>query len=96
VGGRSLMMFRYWIEFDAEGDIKSLHKSKYECPVPCEEFIVKLIPIDRQHEELEEKIDELNKGSDEFLAAAKKATKEADKFKTEFQKTVRELRRIKI
>jgi hypothetical protein len=96
MGGRGIMLFRYWVEFDENGDIKAFHKSKYECPVPCEEFIVKLIPIDRQQEELEEKIDELNKGSDEFLAAAKKMTKDSDKFRTEFQKTIRELRRIKI
>jgi hypothetical protein len=90
------MVFRYWIEFDESGDIKACHKSKYDCPVPCEEFVVKLIPIDRDQEEFDKKMDELVKGSDEFLAATKKMTKDSDKFKTEFQKTIRELRRIKI
>ena len=90
------MVFRYWIEFDEGGDIKACHKSKYDCPTPCKEFIVKLISIDRDQEEFDKTMDALVKGSDEFLAAAKKITKDSDKFKTEFQKTIRELRRIKI
>jgi len=90
------MVFRYWIEFDDNGDIKACHRSKYECPVPCEEFIVKLTPINRNTEDLEQRLKELDKESDEFLAATKKMTKESDKFRSEFQKTIRELRRIKI
>jgi predicted transcriptional regulator len=96
VGGGGVMIFRYWIEFDENGDIKACHKSKYECPIECEEFVVKLIKVDREQEEFDKKMVELVKESDEFLVAAKKAAKNSDKFKTEFQKTMRELRRIKI
>jgi hypothetical protein len=90
------MVFKYWIEFDENGDIKACYKSKYECPVECQEFVVKLIPVDRDQEEFDKTMDKLVKGSDDFLNETKKAAKEAGKFKTEFQKTIRELRRIKI
>jgi hypothetical protein len=52
------MLFKYWIEFDEDGEIKELYKSKYECKVPCKEYIVKLIPIDRKNEELTKNAEE--------------------------------------
>lgn len=82
------MIFKYWVEFDEEGGIAELHKSKAGCK-GCKEYIVKLIPIDR-------KAEELNKKADEFVKSAEKASQSLKKFRTEFEKTTKDLRRIKI
>lgn len=55
-----MFVFKYWVEFDEEGEIKTLYKSKRDCKGVCEEFIVKLIPIDRE-DDLDLTIKELNK-----------------------------------
>lgn len=54
------MFFKYWVEFDENGDIIALHKDKRNCPM-CEEFIVKLIPITRSEYIMndDQKLDEL-------------------------------------
>lgn len=83
------MLFKYWIEFDEDGDIKSFHKSKYECEVPCKEYIVKLIPIDRKNEEL------VNQ-ADKATESAKRISKGIKKLDSEISKTLKDLRRIKI
>ena len=80
------MIFKYWVEFDDDGEIVELHKSKHD---ECKEYIVKLIPIDR-------KIEELNEKADEFVKSAEKASQSIKKFRTEFEKTTKDLRRIKI
>lgn len=83
------MLFKYWIEFDEDGDIKSFHKSKYECENPCKEYIVKLIPIDRKHEELA-------KEADKVAESAKRISRGFKKLDTEVHKAVKDLRRIRI
>lgn len=80
------MIFKYWVKFDEEGEIAELHKSKVK---GCKEYIVKLISIDR-------KTEELNKKADEFVKSAEKASQSLKKFRTEFEKTTKDLRRIKI
>ena len=83
------MLFKYWIEFDEDGEIKELYKSKYECKVPCKEYIVKLIPINRKNEEL-------TKGADEAAESAKRIVKGFKKLVTEVHKAIKDLRRLKI
>jgi hypothetical protein len=76
------LVFKYWVEFDENGDIKSLHKNKYDCESPCNEYLVKLIPIKRYVEEVkikEEISKELQKEADEFKLKAKKLTTEIEK-----------------
>lgn len=76
------MIFRYWVEFDDEGEIKSLHKSNKE---GRKEYIVKLIPIDR----IQESQEELEKSILESKYKFKK-------FSTELEKVAKDLRRIRI
>lgn len=83
------MLFKYWIEFDENGEIKTFYKSKYECKVPCKEYIVKLIPVNRKHEELVKNIDKAT-------ASAKQAAINFKKLDTEVNKAVKDLRRLKI
>lgn len=82
------MIFKYWIEFDEEGEIKAFHKSKYECKAPCKEYVVKLIPINRKNEEL-------TKSADEAAKSAKRVVKGIKKLDSEISKTLKDLRRIK-
>ena len=83
------MLFKYWISFDDEGNITGLYESKTDCDGPCKEYIVKLIPIDRKLEDIKEK-------SSDFAKSAEKASQSMKRFRTEFEKTTRDLRRIKI
>jgi len=83
------MLFKYWVEFDDDGEIKLLHKSKYECKTRCKEYIVKLIPIDRKNEELSKSVDKAN-------LSAKRVVKGIKKLDTEVYKAVKDLRRLKI
>jgi len=83
------MLFKYWIEFDEDGEIKTFYKSKYECEVPCEEYIVKLIPIDRKNEELA-------KEADKATESAKRVVSGIKKLDTEVHKAIKDLRRLKI
>jgi len=82
------MIFKYWIEFDDEGEITHLYR--YNPNIPgCEEYIIKLIPIDR-------KMEDLDKKANEFVKSVDKASKSIKKFETEFEKATKDLRRIKI
>jgi len=83
------MIFKYWVEFDKDGEIKSLHKSKDGCETFCKEYIVKLIPIDRKNEEL-------TKSANEAVKSAKRIVKGIKKLDTEIHKAVKDLRRLKI
>jgi hypothetical protein len=83
------MIFKYWVEFDSAGEIKAFYKSKSECESPCKEYVVKLIPIDRNTERL-------IKDMDQTAEAVEKAAKGFKKLDTEVNKTIRELRRFKI
>jgi len=44
------LVYKYWVEFDDDGEIKEVHRSKYDCKSCCNEYIVKLIPIKRSIE----------------------------------------------
>ncbi len=83
------MIFKYWVKFDEEGEIAGLYKSKSECKGLCKEYIVKLIPIDRRLEKLKDQTDELSESAEKMLSGMKK-------FRTELEKTAKDLRRIKI
>jgi hypothetical protein len=83
------MIFKYWIEFDEEGEIKAFYKSKYECKVPCKEYVVKLIPIDRKNEEL-------TKNAAKAAESAKRIVSGIKKLDTEVHKAIKDLRRLKI
>ncbi len=82
------MLFKYFIEFDSGGEIKNFYKSKMDCE-DCREYLVKLIPIDRKQENLNRKSDEIDKLVDKILKGNKK-------LETEFNKMIKDLRRIKI
>lgn len=86
------MIGRYWVEFDEEGDIKSVHKSKYDCESPCEEYVVKLIPISRT----ESQLDELEQQSLDLEKSGRKIQLNTNKLKTEIEKLARDARRIKL
>lgn len=47
-----MLLFKYWIEFDDDGEIKNCYKDKPESVKDCKEYIVKLVPIDRDRESL--------------------------------------------
>lgn len=85
------MIDRYWVEFDEEGDIKSVHKNKYDCESPCEEYIVKLIPISRT----ETQLDELEQQAVDLEKSGRKIHLNTNKLKTELEKLSRDVRRIK-
>ena len=90
------MRQRYWIEFDVEGEIEGIYKSKsdaeYISGKPCEEFIVKLIPINRT----DQVIDDINTESKAFINRIKKVSSNAKKFQTELDKLTKDVRRFKI
>jgi hypothetical protein len=77
--------YKYWVEFDEEGEIKSLHRSKYDCKSPCKEYIVKLIPIKRNTEE--ELADSIEKFSNTLI----KKSKVLD---TEFKKAIKTVKGV--
>jgi len=81
------MLFKYFIEFDDLGEIKSFHKSRNECK-NCREYLVKLIPIDRRQEKVIHKLDEFSKAADKLLSNTKK-------FDTELNKVLKGLRRVR-
>ena len=83
------MIFKYWVEFDEDGEIKALHASKYKCETECKEYIVKLIPIDRKNEEL-------SKTAEKAATSARRVVSEIKKLDTEVHKAVKDLRRLKI
>jgi hypothetical protein len=83
------MTFKYWVEFDEDGEIKALYKSKDECVSSCKEYIVKLIPIVRNNYELTKKIDKATKSAKHIV----KGMREMD---SEIQKTIKDLRRFSI
>lgn len=81
------MIFRYWVRFDENGDISGFSKSKADCE-GCKEYIVKLIPIDRQNEDLKA-------STDRFLETTERTLGGMKKFRTELDKVAKDLRRIK-
>lgn len=88
------LIFKYWVEFDDEGDIKALHKSKYNCDSKCKEYLVKLLPIKRDKtEELTKNLDKLSNEVDQNVG---KLNTNIKKFNTELDKTVRSMKRIKL
>jgi len=63
------MIYKYYINFDDEGEIECLCKFKQDCGKQCKEYVVKLIPIER---ETEGKAKELDKAMDKTLKGVKK------------------------
>lgn len=81
--GDGSLVFKYWIEFDDEGEIKNFHKNKYDCENPSEEFIVKLIPIKRAvTEDLSKSIDNVSKT----------LSKETKRLESEFNKVLKDIK----
>jgi len=80
------VLFKYFIEFDEDGEIKNFFKSERECK-GCKEYIVKLISINRKIEKIEKFDNELEKATEKIL-------KNMKKFDTELNKTIRDLRRL--
>jgi len=83
------MIFKYWITFDEDGEIKELYKSKDECKTGCKEYIVKLIPISRKNESLA-------KSADKAAESAKRIVSGIKKLDIEVHKAIKDLRRLKI
>jgi len=79
------LSFKYWVEFDEDGEIKSLHKSKYVCTSPCEEYIVKLIPIQRDVTK------EVEKALKKTVKTIETSTKKLD---TEFKKVLKDVKGV--
>lgn len=76
------MIYKYWIEFDDEGNIKAFYKNKEECKEECREFIVKLIPIDRLSKAVDgfhNELQDFSKGVKDLVRVSKKAATELDK-----------------
>jgi hypothetical protein len=82
------VIFKYFIEFDDDGEIRNFYKLKEDCK-NCKEYLVKLIPVDRKLETFGQKASQLDKAIDKMLQGRKKLD-------TEFNKVVRDLRRIKV
>ena len=79
------LSFKYWIEFDEDGDIKSFHKNKYNCEALCEEYVVKLIPIKRDiTKELEDSVEKV----------AKTIKTNAKKLDTEFKRVLKDAKKV--
>jgi hypothetical protein len=78
------MIFRYFVSFDENGEIKALYKSKASCEEPCEEYVIKLIPIKR---DLSEVVDEFSVSVEDFSKDLKKTT-------SELHKVIKQARRI--
>ena len=77
--------FKYWVEFGNDGEIKTLHKNKYDCESECEEYVVKLIPIRRNiAKELEQSMDKVSK-------TIERGTKKLD---SEFKKVLKDVKGI--
>lgn len=76
------MLFKYFIEFDDDGEIKNFFKSEKEGK-GCKEYIVKLIPIDRKI-----------KSDNRLEKAQEKVLRDMKKFDTELNKIIRDLRRM--
>jgi len=45
-----MLIFKYWVKFDENGEISHFYKDKPEGIEGCSEYLVKLIPIDRTKE----------------------------------------------
>lgn len=89
------MIFKYWVEFDDEGEIRALHKNKYDCKTECFEYIVKLIPIDRS-EQLEKAADDLVDTADKFVKEVEELVSIQKKFDSEVGKVVKQLKKKRI
>jgi len=89
------MIFKYWVEFDDEGEIKALYKNKYDCKTECFEYIVKLIPIDRG-EKLEKVADDLVDTVDKFVKEVEDLVPLQKKFDSEVNKIIKQLKRKRI
>lgn len=76
------MIFKYFVEFDNNGEIKALHRNERK---GCKEYIVKLIPIERE----KDLTDKAKEAADEILRGSKK-------FRSEIEKISRDLRRIRL
>ena len=83
------MLFKYFIEFDEDGEIKNFYKSKNECG-NCKEYLVKLIPIDRKLEDGIEK--KLKQEASKIENIMKDVVADGRKFETEFNKMVKKLK----
>jgi hypothetical protein len=82
------LLFKYFVCFDDDGDIKSLcidKKNIDKCDKSCQEYIIKLMPIERNnkndYEMLSSKVEDL-------LGTVKK-------FDNELDKTLRKIKRRK-
>jgi hypothetical protein len=82
-------MFKYFVEFDEDGEIMNLYKTKEECP-QCKEYIVKLIPIKRNI------ADGAEKAARTTEDLAKKFGKNVKRLNSEVEKLARDSRRFKI
>ena len=82
------MLFKYFIEFNNDGEIKSFHESRKGCK-NCKEYLVKLIPVDRKQEDLEQKVDKFSEVADNLLLDIKK-------FDTELNRMLKGLRRKRV
>ncbi len=80
------MLFKYFIEFDDDGEIKNFFKSEKEGK-GYKEYIVKLIPIDR-------KIEKAKKFENGLEKAQEKVLRDMKKFDTELNKIIKGLRRM--
>lgn len=85
------MLFKYFIEFDDDGEIKNFHISKNECK-DCKEYLVKLIQIDRKLESGAEK--KLKQEASKIENIMKGVLADGKKLETEFNKMIKDLRRI--
>lgn len=80
-----MFVFKYWVEFDEDGEIKTFYKSKRDCKGICEEFVVKLIPIERENDldlvikGLNKEVVDFSKGVSAIKDLSKKVSSEVSK-----------------
>ncbi|MFA5397399.1 MAG: hypothetical protein WC346_15425 [Methanogenium sp.] len=82
------LVYKYWVSFDNDGEIKTFYKSKYDAKEPCKEYVVKLLPIERDTTE------EINNAVDAVEKESRKLVKSLSQVDTEFKKTIRGLKGI--
>ena len=91
----SSMSFKYFVEFDESGGIKNLYESKDECSSKCEEYIVKLIPINRRVDELVEKAELVAASTKQFCSNLNTHSKKINSDLTKVLKDLNKSRKIR-
>lgn len=76
-------MFKYFVKFDEQGEIGCFCKEKpSDCFEECKEYLIKLIPINRQ-----DSTNEFTKSADMFVEQTNKLTSEIKKVRNKLRRS---------